>query len=578
MYLCGIKPNFDHMKKGIINKIATYCLLVTSLAFGITACKNDDEPVPAEPEVTAVSSSLQQQPGQAISVGANIFAPAGIKSVSVTEGQTEVATKTDFAAGDQNELYSFDYTVPVAAAEGSTINLTITATDLRDRIATTTVTITVSQVPAQIIEVSSAAGGVGTTTWLARNTYVLNGFIYVNDGQTLTIEPGTVIKGRSGTGASASALIVARGGKIIAKGTAENPIIFTSLADDVSRTNDLAVNTRGLWGGLIILGKAPINHAATQTLIEGLPSTETRGIYGGTDANDNSGELSYVSIRHGGSNIGADNEINGLTMGGVGRGTKIDHIEVWGNDDDGFEWFGGSVNTSYIASLYNQDDAFDWDQGFISQNQFWVGFQEPKFTRSGRGMELDGAHSGNLAAPVYSKPTIYNMTLIGQGNAGGDVSENAAIFMTEGSGGYFYNSIITGFSAGINLNNKGATGNTTLDRLTNGDLVFANNLWWNIGADNSITTISGANAALAAHLTTNANVIDQNPQLAGIAADNFNPLPAAGSAALTAARKPLPAAPVDNFTYTAADYMGAFGTTNWLKGGWTAAEAYGILK
>src|SRR5690606_14649209 len=118
------------------------------------------------------------------------------------------------------------------------------------------------------IDVTESLDGVGTTTWESQNTYILNGFIYVNDGQTLTIEPGTVIKGQTGQAEDASALIVARGGTIIANGTADNPIIFTALADDVTRTDDLPKNQRGLWGGVIILGNAYINHASGQTTIE----------------------------------------------------------------------------------------------------------------------------------------------------------------------------------------------------------------------------------------------------------------------------------------------------------------------
>src|SRR5690606_34902579 len=124
------------------------------------------------------------------------------------------------------------------------------------------------------------------TTWLARNTYILKGKIYVNDGQTLTIEAGTVIKGQTGQAEDASALIVARGGKIIANGTADDPIIFTALADDLDRTDDLPLNQRGLWGGVIILGNAYINHANGQTNIEGIVATDTdaRSLYGvGTD-------------------------------------------------------------------------------------------------------------------------------------------------------------------------------------------------------------------------------------------------------------------------------------------------------
>ena len=165
------------------------------------------------------------------------------------------------------------------------------------------------------VQVVSSEEEVGTTTWTANNTYILNGFVYVNDGQTLTIEPGTVIKGRPGQAARASALIVAQGGTIEANGTAEAPIIFTAEADDLE--GSVPDDANGLWGGVIILGNASTNNLDVNGVknVEGIPTDETRGAYGGTDDADDSGTLTYVSIRYGGSVIGANNEINGLTLG-----------------------------------------------------------------------------------------------------------------------------------------------------------------------------------------------------------------------------------------------------------------------
>ncbi|HER08147.1 MAG TPA: hypothetical protein ENO20_04485, partial [Bacteroides sp.] len=170
--------------------------------------------------------------------------------------------------------------------------------------------------------ISDQGGGTGTTTWSADKDYLLEGFVFVNDGQILTIEAGTVIRGRTGQGSMASALIVARGGRIIAEGKSDNPIIFTADGDDLE--GSVPVEARGLWGGVIILGNATINTETGEDLIEGIPISEPRGIYGGNDDDDNSGILRYVSVRHGGTNIGEGNEINGLTLGGVGRQTIIE--------------------------------------------------------------------------------------------------------------------------------------------------------------------------------------------------------------------------------------------------------------
>jgi len=198
--------------------------------------------------------------------------------------------------------------------------------------------------------------------------WYLSGRISVTSGTTLTIEPGTIIKGVGGTGANASCLIIARGAKIYAQGTPSQPIIFTSEADNIEIGQPVGTSisnaSNGLWGGLIILGNAPISADAESVQIEGIPASDNNGLYGGTNETDNSGILSYVSIRHGGANIGEGNEINGLTLGGVGSGTTIDNIEVVANQDDGVEWFGGTVNCSNLLVWNVGDDCIDIDQGY----------------------------------------------------------------------------------------------------------------------------------------------------------------------------------------------------------------------
>lgn len=211
------------------------------------------------------------------------------------------------------------------------------------------------------------------TTWTSDNVYELAGRITITNGTTLTIEPGTIIKGQAGTGANATALLVARGGKINATGTSELPIIFTSVADEISpeqvkqgnfTSPNLDPTSQGLWGGVIILGYAPISASANEIQIEGIPTTDVNGLYGGTNPTDNSGILKYVSIRHGGANIGNGNEINGLTLGGVGNGTIIENIEIVGNQDDGVEFFGGTVNLTNLIVWFSGDDAIDTDQSW----------------------------------------------------------------------------------------------------------------------------------------------------------------------------------------------------------------------
>ncbi len=230
-------------------------------------------------------------------------------------------------------------------------------------------------------------------TWTADKIYELSGKVVVGNGITLTIESGTIIKGRTGTGTLASALIIAQGGKIDAVGTASQPIIFTSVLDNIqvgqfSGTN-LDENDNGKWGGVIILGKAPISAQDGDVLsqIEGIPVTDAFGAFGGSDASDNSGTMKFVSIRHGGALIGAGNEINGLTLGGVGTGTVISDIEVVANLDDGIEFFGGTVNVSNVLIGYQGDDGLDIDMNYAGTVENFIVVNG---NSSDEAMEIDG--------------------------------------------------------------------------------------------------------------------------------------------------------------------------------------------
>ena len=248
----------------------------------------------------------------------------------------------------------------------------------------------------------------------ASKIWLIKGRVSVTDGTTLTIPAGTIIKAASGTGADASTLIVARGGKIIANGTADNPIIMTAAADNIQVGGTypesgpaLKVDTRGLWGGLLILGRAPCSFKSdvTELQIEGIPTSDTNGLYGGSVADDNSGSFQYISIRHGGAEIGEGNEINGLTLGGVGSGTTINQIEVVGNVDDGIEFFGGTVKATNLLVWGQGDDAIDVDQGYAGTID---GALVVLTAASDHGFEIDGPEG---SAP--GRFTLKNATVIG---------------------------------------------------------------------------------------------------------------------------------------------------------------------
>ena len=207
-------------------------------------------------------------------------------------------------------------------------------------------------------------------TWTSNNIYTLNGKVVVEDGVTLTIEAGTIIKGAEGQESAASALVVAQGGKLMAEGTAENPIIFTSTLDNITYDQKVGTNLKKtnneLWGGIVICGKAKVSteNGDAEGNIEGINPSDGFGKYGGANDADNSGSLAYVSIRHGGISIGEGNELNALTLGGVGNGTKISNIEVYATLDDGIECFGGSVDITDALVFYQGDDGLDLDQNY----------------------------------------------------------------------------------------------------------------------------------------------------------------------------------------------------------------------
>lgn len=282
-------------------------------------------------------------------------------------------------------------------------------------------------------------------SWTADKIYELAGRVIVADGVTLTIEAGTIVKGREGQGMNACALMIARGGKINAVGTASEPIIFTSVLDNIQPGEKFGSNLdkddRGLWGGLVILGKGLISPTTgTEAQIEGVPAGETLGLYGGAVENDNSGTLRYVSIRHGGTVLSGGSEINGLTLGGVGSGTTISDIEIFANIDDGIELFGGSVNVSNLLVSYQGDDGIDIDQAYAGTISDFIVIHGGD---TDEGLEIDGPEGASNAT---GKLTLSDGTLIGDPTQASDVS-SLADFKSAAQGD-IENVVFTGYTAG----------------------------------------------------------------------------------------------------------------------------------
>jgi len=414
----------------------------------------------------------------------------------------------------------------------------------------------------ETINVKDDGSGTGIVRWTANNTYILDGFVFVNDGQTLTIEEGTVIKGKAGQGENASALIVARGGKIMAEGTAEHPIIFTAEADDLNGSvQDLA---DGLWGGVIILGKAKTNTVPNEQQIEGIPQTEPRGVYGGDIDTDNSGVLRYISIRHGGTDIGEGNEINGLTLGAVGSGTTIEYIEVFANKDDGIEFFGGMPRLKNIITAFCGDDSYDYDQGFRGYGQFWLAVQG--YERGDRLGEHDGGTDPETGEP-YAIPTIYNATYVGRG----DGAAKRTITFRDNAGGNYANSIFYNQEKGIDV--ELLVDECSYTRFDNGQLTIKNNMFYSVG-EPAIKVSTGEGVAEADQITADAVLAqyfnDANNEIAdpgfNITGNTFNVIPSNDvSGNLTT---------VPDSWFTTVNYKGAIDPANDWTAGWTLLSKY----
>lgn len=271
-------------------------------------------------------------------------------------------------------------------------------------------------------------GNIFTNVSLQANTiYKLTGPLTIQEGASLTIPAGTRIEATGGTSAY---IVVAQGGKLYVNGTSTEPVVMTSAS---------STPAPGDWGGLVICGKAPINSAVSA-------SAEVSGLtYGGTLPNDNSGTIRYLRIEYSGAIYNANKEFNALSLFGVGSGTIIEYVQFYRSSDDGVEFFGGTVNTSYIVSSYNEDDQFDWTEGWSGTNNYWYGKLGNNI--GNRGIEADNLEANFDATPI-ANPTINNLTLIGLGNQG---SEPDAIKLRRGTKSIMSNVVLDNFVTGLNI-------------------------------------------------------------------------------------------------------------------------------
>lgn len=485
-------------------------------------------------------------------------------------------------------------------------------------------------------------------TWTKNNAYFIKDRLFIPRGATLTIEPGTKIYSSTNDNGTPSdktddkvgAIVACRGGKLIADGTASEPIIFTSIreweaANSIDSAYDPDSNIgpaptsadAGQWGGIVLLGQAfcsfvdasGVNAGTVQ--IEGfapsgtptydgdsIPDATQYGVSTNFPRNDadNSGTIRYVSIRHGGYEFAAGKEINGLTMGAVGFGTTIEHVEVYANQDDGIEFFGGRVNTKYMVMAFNQDDSFDIDEGYNGVNQFWLCIQNTGDADAGGEWDGVGGTSGGFSNvgtagnEHHSRPVIFNATFIGAGadntltqiptrGTGKHVNwekGNYGLHIEDYFNGEIYNSVFHDYSQGLmKFNDTISIGATAK---------FVNNTIGSIGVNTSVAVVAATNTtALVGNGLSDARTKGFAPySLTGVAQNGnssvntapmftaytrnasnvltaLNPIPAGGS--------PLLSSTLTGGAPTTANYRGAFGTVNWAAG-WTKLSQSGLLQ
>ncbi len=353
--------------------------------------------------------------------------------------------------------------------------------------------------PTPTSEYTELSGALSTQSLDASKKYLIKGVVTVEDGAVLTIPAGTVLFGDKGTKGT---LVVKKGGKINAEGTASKPIIFTSNQDPGERE-------QGDWGGLIILGKANVNQ--NNPAIEGISPAVNFGTFQSTaNDNDNSGTLKYVRIEYAGIAITPNNETNGLTMGAVGNGTTIDYVQVTYGGDDSYEWFGGTVNCSHLVAFAGWDDDFDTDFGFSGKVQYAIGIRDPfNADQSGsNGFESDNDASATTTTPKTSA-VFSNITILGpiydSAKAAYNSNYQNAMHLRRNTELSVFNSIIAGYPNGLNLDG-------TLTNYTAGNGVLDHNILVSTGANKKGAKpfLNGANtdAAVQTYFTiTKSNTV-----------------------------------------------------------------------
>lgn len=529
--------------RSLINSVIV--IILTTGMVTITSCRKD---------IPVAGLTLDQQE-VTVAVGATVTLVPVVDPVDATNKQVEWSTGNASVA-----------TVSDGVVTGiSTGTTNITATSVENPLYTAICAVTVVPSTGQVITVS---GDITTDTkWYSQARYMLSGFVYVKNNAVLTIEPGTLIKGVSNSKAT---LIIERGSKIMAAGTSDKPIVFTSDKPAGQRAS-------GDWGGVVICGKAKTNKHDEGAGV-GIAEGGIGSLYGGTDDNDNSGVFQYVRIEFPGIPLTstANSEINGLTLYAVGKSTVIDHVQVSYSGDDSFEWFGGCVNLKYLVALRGLDDDFDTDNGYNGKIQFAFGLRDPDKSdqSSSNGFESDNDADGSLLTPVTS-PLFSNVTLYGPltvtNNLPAGHQFGKALHLRRGTMTSVYNSVFVGYPQGLMIDGQKGNSPTRADanELQIENTVFAGMVTNFVEQTGTVAVPYSVAQHIAYFEAASRNNVD-NLMITDITGSSLvsltSPvlLPPAGSILLSGAS--FSNTRLSDTFFTPVAFRGAFGAADWTSG------------
>ena len=474
--------------KAFLSHALSVIILAAVMIF--SACDDTEVELKPAPTITISNASALNVVGEVVKTTISVNAPEGAKTLTVLKNGVPESQVP--LSGETSLQHEFEYTVEPLPF-GTTLNFTFVATDNKDR-QSDIKTFAVTVIAKPIVEVPE--GNItGNVTWTADKIWRVNGFVRVQDGGVLTIQPGTLVIGDR---QSKGTLIIQMGGKIIADGTKDNPIVMTS-------ENPPGQREPGDWGGLVVCGRAPNN----VTAVTGQP-VELEGGYGGwhggNDPNDNSGVIRYVRIEYAGIPINPNEEVNTLTMGSVGRGTVIEYVMASYGLDDSFEWFGGTVDCKYLIAYRGLDDDLDVDLGYSGRVQFALSIRGASLAdQSGsNGFEVDNNGAGSEAQP-YTSGVFANISVIGPKKTREtaiSLQFQHAAQLRRNSRISIYNSFMTGYPDGLYIDDaRGGSGQAALDghlQIRNVYLAGVNH-WGGNGYGSAGTIFSGAPASGAQH-------------------------------------------------------------------------------